>query len=495
MERSDVLRERYTIIGLGILAAGAALAIGDTSLDKLLALAVFGGLCAVTLRYPLVALSLLIVMTVSNLSPNLILGYGAPSVAKLAAPGMMALLIVRLMFWGDRPYVGWLSLWFFCGLLALKLFGATYAADDWSKTLNDVSDFLKDIIVALLALAFLNYRNGFQVVVASAALTIAFICGLGLIQVLGAELPGAFWLFARFGEYNGRFAGPIEDENFFAVVVVFCIPLALAQLLEARNTRGWLLWGLACALLFFGLLATQSRGGILALCVGLCVLFAQLSRGQKAGAIVASVCVVIVASYFVGEEAFERLATLGSLVTEEGVDKSTEGRLASWTVAAEIFQTYPWMGVGAGNFNLLYQDIALEKGLIFRGEGRSTHSLYLEVLTEQGLIGLIFFLGMLGAAARGVWRANRIAHKAGNRRLALQMAAFGAGLLGYLTGMAFLHDAYPRFLWIVVVMAIEADRVILSTMAAPETSEPSVGPENANGTVPSLLLTTDMRVG
>ncbi|CUH77804.1 putative O-glycosylation ligase, exosortase A-associated [Tritonibacter multivorans] len=482
------------LLGLGVLAAGAALAIGDSSLDKLLALVLFGGLCALTLRYPLVALSLLIVMTVSNLSSNLILGFGAPSVAKLAAPGMMALLIVRLMFWGDRPYVGWLSLWFFCGLLGLKLFGATYAADDWSKTLKDCSDFLKDAIVALLALAFLNYRNGFQVVVASAALTVAFICGLGLIQVLGVDLPGAFWLFARFGEYNGRFAGPIEDENFFAVVVVFCIPLALAQLLEARNTRGVTLWGLTCALLFFGLLATQSRGGILSLCVGLCVLFAQLSRGQKVGAVVASILVVIAASFFIGDEAFERLATLGSLVSEEGVDKSTEGRLASWTVAAEIFRSYPWMGVGAGNFNLLYQDIALEKGLIFRGEGRSTHSLYLEVLTEQGLIGLMFFLGFLAAAARGVWRANRIAHAAGDRRLALQMAAFGAGLLGYLTGMAFLHDAYPRFLWIVLVMAIEADGVVLATLPPPKEGDMSEEGEDETAPVPSLLLTGDMRV-
>lgn len=450
--------------GIGLLLAAAALAVGDSSPAKLAALVLFALLCLMVLRYPLAALSLLIIMITANLSPNLIQGVGAPSVAKLAAPGLVALLAARYLLWGDRPYACWLALWLLTGLLALKLFGAVYAPD-WGKTLSDTADFIKDAIVAILALAFMGYRKGFEAVTLPAVLTVAAICGLGLLQIAGFDLPGAFSLFARFGEYNGRFAGPIEDENFFAVVVVFCIPLALTELLEARSALGRLFWGLAASLLLFGLLATQSRGGVLALCIGLAILFLQLSRRQKLAAVAASAAVALAASFFVGEAAFERLATLGDLVGQGRIDKSTEGRLGSWAVAVEIFKTYPWLGVGAGNFNLLYQDYALELGLIFRGEGRSTHSLYLEVLTEQGLLGLIYFLAMLGCAAGGILSACRQAQAAGDRRLAHRFAAFGAGLAGYLAGMALLHDAYPRFLWIVIVLGIEAGRIARQRLA------------------------------
>lgn len=485
------LKDAAKLVGIGLIAGAGALAIGESSPMDLMALALFAVLCLVTLRNPLVGLSLLIIMIVSNLSANLIQGFGAPSPAKLAAPGLVALLGVRYVLWGDRPYIGWLSLWLLVGLLALKLFGATYAAD-WQQTLSDTTDFIKDAIVAMLALAFMGYRKGFETITTSAVLTIAAVCGLGFIQVIGFDLPGGFSLFARFGEFNGRFAGPIEDENFFAVVVVFCVPLALFQLLGSQKPITFLFWSLTTCLLLFGLLATQSRGGILALCVGLGILFLQLRARQKLAAFAVFVAVIMVASVFVGEQAFERLATIGEMVSSGGIDKSTEGRLASWSVAAEIFKAHPWLGVGAGNFNLLYQDFALELGLIFRGEGRSTHSLYLEVLTEQGLLGLMYFLLMIGFAAAGIVVAYRQARAAGDLRLASHMVAFGAGLAGYLAGMTLLHDAYPRFLWIVIVLGIESGRLVRLRLEA-KFDTPS-GSRAPGGAAP-LLLTGSMRVG
>ena len=97
--------------------------------------------------------------------------------------------------------------------------------------------------------------------------------------------------------------------------------------------------------------------------------------------------------------------------------------------------------------------------MIFRGEGRSTHSLYLEILSEQGLVGLMYFLGMISVAISGISSAARQFRRAGDARMAKHFAAFGAGLAGYLAGMTLLHEVYPRFLWIVIILGIESGRI------------------------------------
>lgn len=458
-------------MGIGLAALVVTMAIGDASILELSALAVFGVVSLVTLLHPQFGLSLLIVMIVSNLSPNLISTFGAPSIAKLAVPGLTGLLITRYFFWGDRPYFGWLSLLLLIGLVALTLFGATYAVD-WRASLGNAIDLVKVLVVALIVLGFMRYRNGFEIVAISSVLTATALCALGFVQVLGIVLPPGLEVFAHFNQFHGRFEGPVNDANFFAVILVFNIPLALLYFLHTDRTYKFVFWGLAVALLLFGLLVTESRGGILALGVALGIIFLLLSRRQKIASIIAFAVLLTAASVFLGAEAFERLATLGQLVETVEIDKSAEGRLASYIVAWELFVTHPWLGVGSGNFNTHFQDIALEQGLIFRGEGRSAHSLYLEFLAEKGLIGLLYFLSILFMAALGLVGAYQYARAHGEDRLAVQFAAFGAGLAGYLTGMVLLHDSYPTFLWIVILLAVESGR-IAQLRLEPEDDTPS----------------------
>ncbi len=467
MNGTSWLRDLGLLLAIGLTAAAGAMVLSGRSAPELVLLAVFCGVGIATLRFPMIGLSALIVIVISNLSQNLIVEYGAPSVAKLAAPGLMAILIARYLYRGERPYVGWLAISLLATFLGLRLIGATYALD-WALSLQSASDFVKDATVAVLALAFMHHARGFGTVTVTATLTVAAICGLGAWHFIAGDLPEPLRIFAWITPNSGRFSGPIEDANFFAAIIVFTVPLGLFRMLNARGAASGLFWAVVSGLLIFGLLATQSRGGILALGVGMAMLVVGMTGRQIAiGGVVALVALLVV-SAIVSDQLIERLGTITEVITSEGdvLDESTEGRLASWQVAFEIFKDNPWLGVGAGNFNLLYQDLALEMGLIFRGEGRSTHSLYLEILTEQGLVGLTFFLGMLGAAALSIRSAAAAAVHAGHDRLARHYSAFGAGLAGYLSAMAFLQDSYPRFLWIVIVVAIELGRIARATLPA-----------------------------
>lgn len=453
---------RSVVVFAGLCAAMIAMNIGDKSPTVLVMVPIFLVGVVASIKYPLIALSVLSVVIVTNASFNLTTAFGAPSIAKLAVPGMCALFIARFVLFREKPYVGWLAIVCLATILTMKLASGIYA-DDWSATISHSEAYLKDVIFAVLALGFLSQVRSFETVTVSITLAVAAICALGMYQLTFGRDPGSFYGFSQIIANSGRFSGPLEDANFFGSIIVFTIPLAVFQVLNARNPLFFLFWAVVAVLLFSGLFATNSRGGLIGLCFGLMVMATGLTRRQFLGfAVVVSLTGALFLT-LIDQETREHFATIIGVAASGGEtgDKSTEGRLASWEVAASLFKDYPLLGVGADNFKQHFQYRALELGLIFRGEGRSTHSLYLEFLAEQGLIGLGIFIGFLGIAATNIIRAVKLSRMAGNERLARHMSAFGAGIAGYLFAMIFLQDSFPRFLWFVIALAIEAKMIVL----------------------------------
>ncbi len=456
------------IVLAGLAAAAVAVVIGGKSPFVLLLAPVVFLVIATSIRYPLVALGLLVMVIVTNMSDNLIVHFGLPSIAKISAPALLMLILARWTIYRQPPYIGWLAIGCLLLILCMKLFSATYA-QGWETSLKFSLDFVKDAIVALLALAFMTNRRGFETATTVTVLSVAFICAIGAYQLAFGRFSGGFYGFALVIENSGRFSGPLEDANFFATIIVFTIPLALFQVLNARGLVAGVFWAGIASLLVFGLLATQSRGGLIGLTLALMLLGAGLSLRQLMTFGLAFVIATAIAIISMSPESREHFGTIiGAVTSREAVDTSTEGRLASWRVALELFKDYPVLGVGVGNFKMHYQNLALELGLIFRGEGRSTHSLYLEYLAEVGLLGLGLLLAIIGGAATSIFRAVKTARSVGDERLARHVIAFGAGFAGYMASMTFLQDSFPRFLWFVMSLAVEMNMIVLLHHTRPQ---------------------------
>lgn len=443
----------------GLVALGLAhvLAGRDTLMMALpVALLIF----AIGIRFPMIALAGLITLIVSNMSDNLIEAFGLPSLAKITAPGLFVLLAARYAVYRDQPYVPRVAICCLAIMFAIKLMSATYALR-WGVSIGMSIDFLKEALVAILALAFMNHKRGFETVALATTLPIAFICGLGIYQLIAGPSPTGFYGFSRITENSDRFSGMLLDPNFFAAVVVFTVPLGLFHLLNARGPLQMVFWTVASGALIAGLLATQSRGAFIGLALGLIVLSTSFTRRQFAAATAIGVLVVVLAGVFASDQLLERFGSILSTATAgEAQDTSTEGRLASWTVAYNLFKQNPWFGVGLGNFKSYYQNGALEDGLIFRGEGRATHSLYLEFLTEQGLVGLLIFLSIAAFGAFSLLKGAALARSLGDELMYRRLVAFCAAFVGYLAAMTFLQDSIPRFLWFVVSLAAESYMIV-----------------------------------
>jgi O-antigen ligase len=68
-------------------------------------------------------------------------------------------------------------------------------------------------------------------------------------------------------------------------------------------------------------------------------------------------------------------------------------RLAHWQAAAEMARAAPWLGVGLGNYSAAYPTFRL---LNWPNALGHAHMIYLNVLAETGVIGLITYVILWG---------------------------------------------------------------------------------------------------
>jgi len=79
----------------------------------------------------------------------------------------------------------------------------------------------------------------------------------------------------------------------------------------------------------------------------------------------------------------------GVLITD--VNFSIVERLAHWQAAVRMAEAHPWLGVGMGNYEAAYSAYHL---LNWPNALGHAHMIYLNVLAETGVIGLIAYLGL-----------------------------------------------------------------------------------------------------
>jgi O-antigen ligase len=114
-----------------------------------------------------------------------------------------------------------------------------------------------------------------------------------------------------------------------------------------------------------------------------------------------------------------------------------------------MFAESPVIGMGLGNYKILFQKYSLDYHGLPRQEDREAHSFPLEVAAETGLFGLLAFAAVLAAALIGTLFAGT--HD--DESLWLARAA-GLGVLCYFTAALVLHDDYTRIAWLLIAFGL-----------------------------------------
>ncbi|MEV5337539.1 O-antigen ligase family protein [Streptomyces sp. NPDC052676] len=228
--------------------------------------------------------------------------------------------------------------------------------------------------------------------------------------------------------YQGRMIravgtfGP-QDVMGMATVVSFGVVCAVGIALGRSTSVRQRIVALACALgLLLPLALSFSRGSWIATAVT-CVVqlaLAGLRRALRVGAVAIAAGVVLVGGFGGGTAVLqERVASITEVT--DAPDQSVLDRYALWEAAVGMWRERPLTGVGMKGFpehRDTHASLALSSAGDTAGAGSgyhrqpllSPHNMYLLVLSEQGLVGLLALAGswcaLLVCALREWWRVR-----------------------------------------------------------------------------------------
>ncbi|NPV69672.1 MAG: hypothetical protein HPY55_03360 [Firmicutes bacterium] len=232
---------------------------------------------------------------------------------------------------------------------------------------------------------------------AAALLISAFIVsGLGIVQFIRGGETSASWIDTKvFEDVKTRVYSVFDNPNMLAEFLAFALPLGVALILGNPRSAAMLFYVPAVVAAAACLALTYSRGGWVAAFIG--VVAVILTKSRKLA--VAFLVLMLVAAPMLPQSIQTRAIT--ALTME---DSSSRYRLTIWKSAARMARDYWPIGVGLGSGAFAYVYPAYE---IAGTPAAHTHNLYLQLLVETGIPGLLLFLWLLLCFVREVAGAGR----------------------------------------------------------------------------------------
>ena len=461
----------------GLLSAGLAFVIPSPVYVAVGAMALAGGYFV--LLHVESALPLLVFVIYIRLSDVLQQSYGLPSTAKFIIGLFLGMIAFRWFITRKEP-TGWQMPLTLVGAYGLVMALSTLYAGDQERTLDALDEFIRNALVIIIFAVLLQRLRQFRHIVWAMLAAGVFLGTLSVIQQVTGTFDNIYGGFALgsvqhiIGDLNEhRIAGPIGDPNFYAQILVALVPFALERL---WNSRSWLLrvaafWALvACGL---AIVFTFSRGAFIAVAVVIAIMFVR--RPPRLPLMIAAIVGVVLLVRFVPDQYIERLQTIPDAVLNFDSGTTSEvsfrGRISEMTVALNMFADNPILGVGVNNYPAQYLDYSRSLGLDSRREQRPPHNLFLEIAAESGILGLIVFGSVCVIIFQRLIGAENLLSAAGKRDDASLLWALRLSLIGYFICGIFLHAAFPRYMWLLLGLA----------MVMPQVAQNELGNRRRNG--------------
>jgi O-antigen ligase len=308
-----------------------------------------------------------------------------------------------------------------------------------------------------------------------------------LIVVGGYIVTSALWaayaLATGTAVEGNRLTGGLNDPNYFAAELVLAV-IAGGFLIGATRSLHVRALVLTCVVVdLIAFILTQSRGGIVGMAVGMAVAIAVAGRSR--GVVVALIAMAIALT--VAYVAIAAPAGVRHRITAFSSNQSS-GRTGSWQIAWKVFEHHPVNGVGVGAFQVVQLGYVSTVNLQFVGQVLDqqlvAHNTYLEILSELGLVGMLF----LGGGVVLVFTAGRRSLRTSGDAPAEAYVLRGllAGTAGLLGAFVFVSAEYEKSLWIAIALIAASSRILALEGARDVALDQRVAPSGRR--TPSLSL-------
>lgn len=444
-----------------IVGGGIALVVGQMGIFALLiipALIIFIS----ALIEPNLGLIGFIVITYIQLSDVLIVFHGLPSIAQPAAGVLAIIIIFRILFHREWP-LRWSQTAIVLGIYLFAIYASIFVADDFQAAFDAFYGVAKDLLGGVLVFLLIRRHSSFRSAIWALIASGLFMGSISVFQYLTGTFNNLYFGFGGWlsdsstGIARERLTGPFANPNAYSQVLIVVVPLALERLWHEKKLYLRLMAGTALFVCILTIVYTFSRGGFLTLVATLSLLFVLFR--PRVFPILITAAIAFVFLQFIPSSYIDRVNTLFQLSSSRPslvTDQSFQGRLSENLAAIQMFRDHPLLGVGVGNYSIKYQDYSRAIGLDSRRVPRAPASLYLEILSEQGLVGIFVFTILIVYVFRGVVHAYNKFRDFGSVEESNILKAFLAGMLGYLIAAVTKNSAYANAFWVLIGIAIGA---------------------------------------
>lgn len=339
----------------------------------------------------------------------------------------------------------------FAVFLYLSLWqGAIFLHSDYPLLPSDLrfsvwKDYMAMPLVFVVTMGAIRTRQQVQLVLLLVCLSILVVDRSALMNVLSHS-------FSHFDEAK-RDGGPLgyAGSNGLAAFEAqsICFLLGFAAF-ETRRLRKLAIYALV-ALTLYCLLYAFSRGGYIALLAGLLVI--GVLKNRKLVLVVAG---LLLTWQFILPVAVQERINM-TMDDNQRLEESAQERVQLWTDAKELVSSNPVVGTGY----VTYMYMGRVEGL------KDTHNIYVKVLVETGIVGMLVFLWLLSRFFTTAWRLFRQSADGFSNGLALGLLSLlGCLLVANLFGDRWTYIEVNGIVW--VLFAIAAQTFILNQGARPE---------------------------
>lgn len=469
------------LLFVAILSGLVALALGNS--DTKIQLYGVAGLLGIVLVLAVIVrpnfgANVLVIAIFSNVSAQLS-DHGYPGIIKPLVVVVFSAIMIRNYYAGQLPAErrGTAVTEAFLIMYFIVLTASYLVASNKDRAISEITEFGKDLVILYTILFSLREWGTWKQAVWLLIITTAVLSLLGVYQIVTGTRTQEFFRFSTvevqgvFDNDNSstaRIGGPVHDPNMWAQILVAVIPLVIFRIIHEARLR-WKLFAIGMlASMFIVLLGTYSRGGYLALIIVviLILFFFERKRINLLGATAVFAALILLIPFLPSNyvSRFESLSLLTSSSTESsGIyeDSSLQQRSSVVQTAMLMFLDNPLLGVGAGNFRNNYQKYNQILGIEFQYGEVEAHSLYAQIISETGILGLIAFVGIVFSIMFSMSRiVSLMRHSPFFSSYIPWIAAFQTAIVGYLVAATFLHNDYIRYFWILVALSMTAVQLI-----------------------------------
>lgn len=333
---------------------------------------------------------------------------------------------------------------------------------EWNK-------FYKLIFFAVVVVALFNTRSRIYALLFAIFLSVGFH---GIVEGLKFILSGG----------GHHIWGPgdsiLGDNNHFALAILCLLPLAFY--LFRQTTHPWVKLALlgSTTILFFTVVGTFSRGGLIGL--GAITAWAFLRSPRKLRFMAIAVPVALMLFSFAPDRWFSRMDTIATA----DQDESFMGRVIAWKQSTLIALDNPILG---GGFHAVQDFTTWTTYRLTRfrdldfiatadpdpNHPHAAHSIYFQVLGDLGFVGLILFAA-IGITA---WKNTSFIVRQTKSRPDLAWAGHLAqnsqySLIAYFVSGAALSMAYFEMIYVLFAILASLRSIVERELAAQTTEIP-----------------------